>query len=140
MVNVNLQLPLPSSGQVAEQIVVDYFNERSDCEILDRNFSRSTGEIDIVIKHDCDDGAVIVFVEVRYRKNQRYGHAAETVDYWKQKKLLATAALWRQQMDPDDQYPSRFDVVALHGNEMRGHDQHSHDQSLALCWLHSAFE
>ena len=40
------------------------------------------------------DGQSIVFVEVRYRSNQHYGHAAETVTFTKQHKLIKAANLW----------------------------------------------
>ena len=79
--------------------------------LVTRNFRCKVGEIDLVMQQ----GDTIVFVEVRYRKSDRYGSAAESVDFRKQRKLINTALFFMQKYDPRLQRPYRFDVVAIEG-------------------------
>ena len=66
------------------------------------------GEIDAVAW----DGPVLVFVEVKTRRGERYGSPGEAVDPRKQRKLftLARAYMARKRLG---QAPVRFDVVAV---------------------------
>ena len=50
--------------------------EDSGLRLLERNFRGRTGEIDIIAL----DGAQVVFIEVRARRNQFYDSAAGSVD------------------------------------------------------------
>lgn len=80
-------------------------------EILERNFSCRLGEIDII----GIDNDTLVFFEIKYRKNNRYGDALEAVDIKKQKKIIKTAQFYLT-FKNYDMY-KRFDVVATDGNE-----------------------
>lgn len=78
---------------------------------IERNFLIKGGELDLIMK----DGETIVFVEVRYRKSQAYGHAAETVTASKMKKLIKTATLWLSKNGLSVYSTDfRFDLVAIH--------------------------
>lgn len=70
-------------GKSGEEIVSKYL-ESKGYEILDRNFNCYQGEIDIIAK----DKKEIVFIEVKTRKNKKYGLASEAVNENKQKHLL----------------------------------------------------
>ena len=75
-----------------------------------RNFRVRGGEIDLV----CRDGATLVFVEVRLRRNGRFGGAAESITAAKQRRVLIAAQWWlggagRRFRDA----PCRFDAVLL---------------------------
>ncbi|PJG84014.1 YraN family protein [Caviibacterium pharyngocola] len=68
------------------------------------------GELDLIMS----DQSTLVFVEVRQRKNDRFGSAIESVDWQKQQKWINAAALWlakqgRSLEDTD----CRFDLVAF---------------------------
>ena len=56
---------------------------------------------------------VLVFVEVRYRKNTLFGSATDTVTPSKQAKIIRSAQHYLQQHDEFDEYICRFDVVGL---------------------------
>lgn len=56
---------------------------------------------------------VLVFVEVRYRKNTRFGSATDTVTPSKQAKIIRSAQRYLQQHKEFDEYICRFDVVGL---------------------------
>ncbi|NEX18860.1 YraN family protein [Thiorhodococcus mannitoliphagus] len=76
-----------------------------------RNHRCRFGEIDLVMF----DGDTLVFIEVRYRRNERFGTAAETVDARKQQRLIKTARHYLQRTPT--MLPCRFDVVAINGED-----------------------
>ena len=76
-----------------------------------RNYRCRAGEIDLVMQ----DGRVVVFVEVRYRRSTRFGHAVETVDRSKQERIIRTAAHYLKRNRDAASAPCRFDVVAIEG-------------------------
>ena len=67
------------TGADNEQRATEYLIDNG-YSILERNFRNKTGEIDIIAKKD----NYIVFVEVKYRSNNKYGYAVEAVNYKKQ--------------------------------------------------------
>lgn len=78
--------------------------------ILARRYRTRYGEIDIVAQ----DGETIVFVEVKARRTDRFGTAAESITAWKQRRIAAMALdylAWSGRLDS----PCRFDVVAIDG-------------------------
>ena len=82
--------------------------------VLQMNFRRPTGEIDIIARQR----RTIVFVEVKRRSSLRFGRPAEAVDRAKQGHILRTAALYLQENDLEDA-PVRFDVVEVLPGEIR---------------------
>lgn len=95
-----------SRGRIAEDQALAFLREQG-LRLLERNFRSRYGEIDLVM----EDGRTVVFVEVRFRANPRFGGALASVDRRKQAKLLATAACFLKERRLDR--PSRFDVAAL---------------------------
>ena len=59
------------------------------------------------------DGATLVFVEVRMRRQSRFGGAAESIDASKLRRIRSAAALWLRITHRSD--PVRLDVVTLDG-------------------------
>lgn len=79
--------------------------------LIERNFLAKGGEIDLIMR----DGPTIVFVEVRYRKNPQFGHAAETVTRSKANKLIKAANLWLLANGLSVHSTDfRFDLIAIH--------------------------
>ncbi|ASU23005.1 YraN family protein [Vibrio qinghaiensis] len=78
---------------------------------IEQNFNTKIGEIDLIMR----DKNTLVFVEVKYRKDQHHGHAAEMVTTAKMTKLMKTANLWllKRGLSPYDT-DFRFDVIAIH--------------------------
>ncbi|MFO8024148.1 YraN family protein [Thiohalophilus sp.] len=97
-------------GNQAEQWARRYL-EQQGLHFEQANFRCRRGEIDLIMR----DGDSLVFVEVRYRRNDRYGSAAETVDRQKQRKLVTTALFYLQNNPKQARLSSRFDVVAISG-------------------------
>lgn len=97
-------------GNKGEDIAVKLLKKKG-YKIIERNFNAGVGEIDIIAK----DGEYLCFVEVRLRKDDLHGTAKETVDIFKQKKIVK-AALAYMKLHGLTQAPSRFDVAAITGD------------------------
>ncbi|HEY8570081.1 YraN family protein [Microbulbifer sp.] len=97
----------------------------SGLRIVERNFRGRFGEIDLIAR----DGATLVFIEVRFRRNRSFGGAGVSVDHRKQKKLLATANGYLQYRRLD--CPCRFDVICIEQDKIAG--------SLEIDWIKNAF-
>lgn len=79
--------------------------------LIERNFLAKGGELDLIMQ----DGPTTVFVEVRYRNNQSYGHAAETITRSKMTKLIRAANMWLLKNNLSlHSTDFRFDVIAIH--------------------------
>lgn len=89
--------------------------ESKGLRFIAANVHARGGEIDLIMK----DGAVTVFVEVRYRTSARFGGAAASVTRSKQSKLLQTARLWLARHNGSfETTDCRFDVVAFTGSQI----------------------
>ena len=84
--------------------------ENHGYSLIDKNFARRIGEIDLIVR--APDNSTVVFVEVRFRSTERYGGAIESVDYSKQRKLARTANSWLQRY-ANQNTPARIDIIAL---------------------------
>lgn len=113
------------SGVRAEDIALRYLKQRGLMAIM-RNFRSKGGEIDLVMR----DGTTTVFVEVRYRADDRYGSAAESINLVKQARVLAAARSYLQLHAHAADHPCRFDAVVLRGDLERP----------AVEWIVDAFQ
>lgn len=69
-------------GDFGEDLTAEFLTEKG-YKILDRNYSKTFGEIDIIARK----GEVISFVEVKTRNSDDFAYAAEAVDYYKQQRI-----------------------------------------------------
>lgn len=76
--------------------------------ILARRYRTRFGELDIVAQ----DGPTMVFVEVKARRSDAHGSAAESVTPWKQRRIAAMALDYLARTRRTEA-PCRFDVVAI---------------------------
>jgi putative endonuclease len=97
-------------GTAAENIAADYLRAQG-LEILQRNYLRRVGELDIVARDP--HGGVLVIAEVRSRGSDRFGGAAASVDFRKQQRLVRAAHQLLQQRRDLARLPVRFDVVCV---------------------------
>ena len=97
-------------GYKAEEKALSFLKERG-LTVVERNFRCRFGEIDLIMQ----DNEVLVFVEVRKRKNLGFGGAAASVSYAKQQRLVKTARFY---LLGSHRVPScRFDVLAFDGDQ-----------------------
>lgn len=111
-------------GRDAEDRALAFLQSRG-LALLRRNYHCRLGELDLVMQ----DGNVLVFVEVRLRRNRGFGTAAESVDQHKQDKLMQAALHFMAAEPALSGLPVRFDVMAL--SNLRVDDS---------CWIKNAFD
>lgn len=94
-----------NKGMLYEQKTIDYLLEKK-VEILAKNYSCKTGEIDIIGK----SGNCLLFVEVKYRMNSKFGHPYLAIDAKKRRHILNTAT-WYLKENNYYEPEMRFDVA-----------------------------
>jgi len=99
-----------ASGQKWER-EAEKFLHSNGLRTLKRNYHSRFGEIDLVMS----DGEILVFVEVRYRRNAGYGSGADSVTPVKQQRIVRTAERYLQQFKVHPSKVCRFDVISISG-------------------------
>jgi putative endonuclease len=96
-------------GAEGEQVAAEWLQGRG-YRILGRNVRTRWGEIDLI----AEDGRILVFVEVKVRRDDRFGGPAAAITPAKQARLarLAQGYLAARRWGNRD---CRFDVVLIHG-------------------------
>ena len=100
-------------GTEGEQAACAHLQRRG-WEILERNFRRGPGEIDVIARRR----GLIAFVEVKRRGSLRCGRPAEAVNAEKQRRIVQVAALYMQENGLEDARV-RFDVIEILPGELR---------------------
>ena len=109
-------------GEQAEQQACDFLISQG-LMLVECNFRCPYGELDLIMKDD----KTLVIVEVRYRKNAKFGSAVESVTRSKQMKLIAATEVYLNTLPSNELIPMRFDVVGILGDG-------------DLQWIKNAFE
>lgn len=108
-----------SQGAQAEQRAARYLQQQG-LKPVAHNYRGRFGEIDLVMQ----DGATLVFVEVRLRRSAEFGGAAASIDARKQQRIIRTAQQYLAGLAHVP--PCRFDAVLLDDSGVQ--------------WLKNAFE
>lgn len=93
-------------GTQTEQACCEYLS-RAGLRLVEKNYRCKPGEIDLVMRQ----GDTLVFIEVRFRRSERFGGALYSVDHRKQRRMIAAAQHYLQRHRI--RTPSRIDVVAM---------------------------
>ena len=104
-------------GKEQENKAVDYLLSKG-YTILEKNYLRRTGEIDIVVKSPDD---YLVAVEVKYRSSDRFGSPFSAVNYTKQRKIYKTLLFYMSEHNIPMDAKCRFDVVGIYGDNRLEH-------------------
>lgn len=84
------------------------FLKKKGYKIIDRNFRKGYGEIDIVALKD----NTLVFVEVKTKTSNLYGSPLEEITYFKLKSLLKTAQFYKL-LNPRLPDALRIDAISV---------------------------
>ncbi|HEY9037025.1 MAG TPA: YraN family protein [Pseudomonadales bacterium] len=114
------------TGQAAEQQAERYLHEKG-LRSVQRNFHARGGEIDLVMR----DADTLVFVEVRFRKNNTHGTPLETVTAHKQARIRRAASYFLQSHPAMAELPCRFDVIGIEPDAQTGR--------VTISWIQDAF-
>lgn len=96
------------SGRRAEDLAAEFLRAQG-CEILERNYRRRLGELDLIARQ----GGVLVIAEVRTRASGKWGGAAASIDRRKQQRITRAALQLLQQRADLARLPVRFDVLVV---------------------------
>lgn len=107
-------------GQTAEQQAYDYLVTQGLKPVC-RNFSCKQGELDLIML----DGETLVIIEVRFRKNDYFGGALESITVKKKARIIAATQYYLIRHPQD--CPIRFDVIAISPKQ-------------GLNWIKNAFQ
>ena len=104
-------------GNSAEKKAEQFLKQRGYA-ILARQFSTRYGEIDLVAQ----DGDEIVFIEVKARRSNTFGHPEESVTQQKLQKIAMAGEIFLQKKQLVH-YTYRIEVIAIDPDESIQHIQ-----------------
>ena len=88
--------------------------ESEGYSVVARNWRCREGEIDLILAR----GRVYVFCEVKTRRTDTFGPAAEAVTRQKQMRIRRLAARWLEEDAPARPRSIRFDVACVDGGQI----------------------
>lgn len=94
-------------GKWGERLVAEDLRKKG-WKIRETNYRCRMGEIDLI----AENSSYLVFVEVKLRKSNRFGQAAEAVTREKQRKLRTAAELYLA--ENPTRLQARFDVAEVY--------------------------
>jgi putative endonuclease len=100
-------------GDEGEGIALQYFRKKG-YKIIAKNYRFKRSEIDLIMKSP--DG-ITVFVEVKYRKSNKYGFPEEMVTEAQQERILAAADHFILETKLSSTAPVRFDILSITNGE-----------------------
>jgi putative endonuclease len=99
--------PFQRFGRRAEELAARHLKENG-YKILQKNYRTRSGEIDLIAL----DGEVLVFVEVKARRSERFGTPKEALSIQKQRKIVLTARHYLKESGKQE-VRVRFDMVSI---------------------------
>jgi len=113
-----------AQGAHIEALAAAFLRERGLAPVA-ANANARGGELDLVMR----DGEALVFVEVRYRRNARFGGGAASIDAGKRRRIVLAAEHFLAAHRDFARLPCRFDVIDASGDPA----------APAFDWLRDAF-
>ncbi len=111
-------------GDDTEFLACEYLKSQG-AVILEKNYRTKQGEVDIIAR----DQKYICFIEVKYRKNLRFGEPEEAVSFSKQKRICKVSQFYLYSKYKSLDVSVRYDVVAISPEE----------KILTFKWIKNAF-
>lgn len=112
-------------GCWAEQTALEFLLHEK-LKLLERNFRSVFGEIDLIMQ----DKNIICFIEVRYRSDNYFHTALESIDKNKCDRIIVTSQQYLAQNRTASHLDCRFDVVVLSGPQ----------ENSTIKWIKNAFQ
>ena len=98
-------------GAHIEALAAAFLRERGLVPVA-ANASARGGELDLVMR----DGETLVFIEVRYRRDARFGGGAASIDAGKRRRIVLAAEQFLAARRGFAHLPCRFDVIDASGD------------------------
>ncbi|MBP7184505.1 MAG: YraN family protein, partial [Saprospiraceae bacterium] len=93
-------------GILGEELACNFLVKKG-YSILERNWRYKKAEIDIIAMKD----DVLIFIEVKTRKNANFGNPEEFVSEKKQKFMLEAAPIYMEKINHE--WEIRFDIIGI---------------------------
>jgi len=103
-------------GRTGEDVAAAWYEEHG-YEVLERNWRRREGEVDLIVRK----GRTVAFCEVKTRTSDAFGTGAEAVLPAKQRRVRRLATRWLAELTPATGralVDLRFDVVDITAGEV----------------------
>lgn len=97
-------------GKWGEAKACEYLRKKR-YKVVGANYSTGFGEIDLV----AENRKFLVFVEVKLRKDEKFGTPGEFVTSGKQRKIILAARSWLAKNNTDKTV--RFDIIEIYAPE-----------------------
>jgi putative endonuclease len=107
-------MPRRGSGEAAERRAARWYRLRG-WRVLGQNVWAGGNEIDLVVRR----GGVLRFVEVKEKRDARFGDPLEMVGEQKQRRLRRAAEAWLAGRPELSRLAVGFDVVAIRDGRLR---------------------
>lgn len=114
-------------GVKYENIAKEYLIKKG-LKYLEKNFFSRYGEIDLIFLEQ--KTMTLIFVEVKYRKDIKFGNSLEMVDRKKIEKIILTSKQYLSENSWDGNI--RFDVIGIDGSPKI--------ENIGINWIKNAFE
>ena len=105
-----------SLGQAGEDVAAAWYEDQG-YEVLERNWRRREGEVDLIARK----GRTVAFCEVKTRTTDAFGTGAESVLPAKERRIRRLASRWLAELTPATGrtlVDLRFDVVCITAGEV----------------------
>ncbi len=103
--------PRRALGSEGEAVAAQWY-EAEGYEVLERNWRRREGEVDLIVRR----GRTVVFCEVKTRATDRFGTGQKSVLPAKQRRIRQLARRWLSELTPASGrslIEVRFDVASI---------------------------
>jgi putative endonuclease len=97
-------------GKLGEELA-EKFLAAKGYMIVEKNFRFQRAEIDLIVKKDAEN--LLVFVEVKTRRNKKFGMPEEGITFRKTEQIYKSAEGFLVQNPGYIDYIKRFDVIAI---------------------------
>ncbi|HMA69367.1 MAG TPA: YraN family protein [Candidatus Mcinerneyibacterium sp.] len=88
--------------------------QKKGYKLIEKNFKCKIGEVDLIVERK----KTLIFVEVKFRKNNKMGSPLEAVNMKKQRKIIKTSQFFLLLNNKYENYNKRFDVIGVTTNDM----------------------
>lgn len=95
-------------GKSREEQAADYL-QKLGYRVLERNFTVNRKEIDIIALDTTQDE--LVFVEVKFRKNTKFGQPSQAVNFKKLRHIQQAALIYLDRLEIEKDF--RFDIISI---------------------------
>jgi putative endonuclease len=97
-------------GDLGEKIA-EKFLKAKGFKIIKKNYRYERAETDLIVIDETNK--LLVFVEVKTRRNKKFGEPEESVHFYKQEQLLKSSNGFLMNNIQYEEWEKRFDVISI---------------------------